>query len=43
MVFLPLDHKFRNCLKNQFDEKVENICPPMIMSPGDWHKKYEDV
>ena len=43
MIFLPTDHKFRNHLKNQFDEKVENRGPPMIMGPGDWIKKYEDV
>jgi hypothetical protein len=43
MVFLPTDHKFRNRLKNQFDGKVENRGPPMIMGPGDWLKKYEDV
>jgi hypothetical protein len=43
MVFLPTYHKFRNCLKNQFDGKVENRGPPMIMGPGDWIKKYEDV
>ena len=43
MVFLPPDHKFRNRLKNQFDGKVENRGPPMIMGLGDWIKKYEDV
>jgi hypothetical protein len=43
MVFLPLDHKFRNRLKNQFDGKVENRGPPMIMGLGDWIKKYEYV
>jgi hypothetical protein len=43
MVFLPTDHKFRNLLKNQFDGKVENRGPPMIIGPGDWIKKYEDV
>jgi hypothetical protein len=43
MVFLPTDHKFRNRLKNQFDGKVENRGPPMIMGQGDWIKKYEDV
>ena len=42
MVFLPTNHKFRN-RKNQIDGKVENISPPMIMGPGDWLKKYEDV
>ena len=33
-VFLPPDHKFKNRLKNQFDGKVENIGPPMIMGLG---------
>lgn len=42
-VFLPLDHRFRNCLKNQFDGKVENRGPPMIMGPSDWFKMYEDA
>ena len=40
-VFLSPDHKFRNHLKNQFDGKVENTGPPMIVDPGDWLKKYE--
>jgi hypothetical protein len=43
MVFLPPYHKFINRLKNQFDGKGENKCPPMIMGPCDWIKKYEDV
>ena len=30
-------------MKNQFDVKVENRSPPMIMGLGDWLKKYEDV
>jgi hypothetical protein len=42
MVFLPPDHRFRNYHKNQFDGKVENIGPPMIMGPTDWLKKYEN-
>jgi hypothetical protein len=42
-VFLPLDHKFRNHLKNQFDGKIENIGPPLIMGIDDWIKKCEDV
>jgi hypothetical protein len=41
--FLPPDHKFRNHLKNQFDGKVENRGPPLIMGPGDLLKKYEDT
>jgi hypothetical protein len=43
MVFLPTDNKFRNRLKNQFDGKVENRGPPMIMGPGNWNKNDEDV
>jgi hypothetical protein len=43
MVFLPTDHNFRNCRNNQFDGKVENRGPPMIMGLSDWIKKYEDV
>ena len=43
MVILPPDHKFRNHLENQFDGKFENRGPPMIMCPGDWLKKCEDV
>ena len=42
-VFLPPYHKFRNSLKNQFDGKVENRGPPLIMGLGDWIKKYEYV
>jgi hypothetical protein len=30
-------------LKNEFDGKVENKCPFMIMGPGDFLKKYEDA
>jgi hypothetical protein len=43
MVFLLTDHKFINRLKKQFDGKVENRGPPMIMGLGDWIKKYEDA
>jgi hypothetical protein len=42
-VFLPPNHSFRNHRKNQFDGKVENRGPPMIMGPTDYLKKYEDV
>jgi hypothetical protein len=43
MVFLQPNHRFRNHHKNQFDGKVENKGPPMIMGPTYWLKKYEDV
>ena len=43
MIFLPPYHKFINCTKNGFDGKLENRSPPMIVGPGDWLKRYEDV
>jgi hypothetical protein len=42
-VFLPPEHRFRNFHKNQFDGKVENRGPPMIMGPTNWIKKYKDA
>ena len=35
MVFLPPDHRFRDRKKDQFDGKVENRGPPLILGPGD--------
>ena len=42
-IFLPLDHRFIDRQKNQFDGKVENRGPPLILGPSDWLKKYEDA
>ena len=41
--FLPPDHRFRGLQKNQFDGKVENRSPPLILGIVDWFKKYEDT
>ena len=42
-IFLPPDHRFRDRQKNQFDGKVENRGPPLILGPDDWLKNYEDA
>ena len=42
-VFLPPNHRFRGHQKNQFDGKVENRGPPLILGPDDWLNKYEDA
>ena len=42
-MFLPLDHRFRDRQNNQFDRKVENKGPPLILGAVDWLKKYEDA